>query len=222
MSKAEVIINKIVIIVLSAVMFFSGLGLIVAGGRTKKKIWTICGLAYICLGWILMSVGLVSLYLILFLVSIVHTVVISKEYCMRLQVLKEAKDTLKQKEQEKVEKQQADLYAEIVGEENIDKKEKNNTEEKGISQVDINKSTESELSSIPGIGLILAKRIIDVRKEKPFLSLEDFYKRLSIEKDKEKLMAQYLICTEINVEDSTVKVEIKDTSSHTSGRKIDI
>lgn len=60
MSRIEIVINRVVVIALSFVMFLSGLGLIVAGIRTRKKIWNIYGLAYIGVGWILMSIGLIS------------------------------------------------------------------------------------------------------------------------------------------------------------------
>lgn len=220
MSRVEVIINKIVIIVLSFFMFFSGSGLIVAGVRARKKQWTICGLVYIGAGWIFMSIGLVALYLILYVASIIHTIVISKEYCLRLKVIRESKDIILQKKQEMAEKQQADIFEEIVGEKKAEKQD--TAQDVEVKKTDINQAEEAELSAIPGISLILAKRIIDVRREQPFLSLEDFYRRLSIDKDKEKLMEKYLVCTKVQVVDSTVRIESKDIDSHTSGRKIDI
>ena len=167
-----------------------------------------------------MSIGLVTLYLILYVVSIVHTIVISKEYCLRLKVIRESKDIILQKKQEMAEKQQADIFEEIVGEKKAEKQDI--AQDVEVKKADINQAEEAELSTIPGISLILAKRIIDVRREQPFLSLEDFYRRLSIDKDKEKLMGKYLLCTKIQVEESSVRIESKDIDSHTSGRKIDI
>lgn len=222
MSRIETAINKTVIIFLSFLIFFSGMGLIVAGVRTRKKLWTICGLSYICLGWIFMSMGLVTLYMLLYLASIVHTIIVCKEYCMRLKVLKESKDIILQKKKEQAEKQEAEIYKAIIGEKRSEKEEI--VRDMRIRQADINIASETELSHIPGIGLIVAKRIIDVRKEKPFLSLEDFYKRLSIAKDKEKVMAKYLTCTESYQREEMVKIkeESKDLGNHVSGRRIDI
>lgn len=222
MKKAEIIINRVVIIALSFVMFFSGLGLIVAGVRTRKKIWNICGLVYIGTGWILMSIGLVSVYLIMWIACIIHTVIISKEYCLRLKVIKESKDVLQSKEEKLAKERQEAIYKELIGEKGTEKKEVEEPQ-KNVTRIDVNNCAETELSGVPGIGLILAKRAVDVRNEIPFSSMEDFYTRLSIEESKAKRMTEYLTCSEMVIKkEEIVKEETKDVINHTSGRKIDI
>ncbi|WP_122644229.1 ComEA family DNA-binding protein [Luxibacter massiliensis] len=222
MSRIEIVINRVVIIALSFVMFLSGLGLIVAGIRTRKKIWNIYGLVYIGVGWILMSIGLISVYLIMWAVSIIHTVIMSKEYCLRLKVIKESKDILRTKEHEQAKKFQQDIYKELIGEIESDENDVDEIQ-RIVNPIDINNCKESELIEIPGISLILAKRIVDVRKEVPFSSVEDFYMRLSIDKNKAKRMEEYLLCSEKTTEkEDLVKNETKDAPSRASGRKIDI
>jgi len=220
MSRAEATINKIIIIVLSFVPFFGGIGLVLAGTRTKKKKWTICGLIYILASCVLMSIGFVEIYIVLWGISIVHTVVIRKEYCMRLKVLKNSKDILSLREKEKEDK----IYKEIIGEDKEMPKQSIKTENVKISSVDINSCEETELGTIPGIGLILAKRIIDIRKEQPFASIDEFYKRVGIGEEKQKLMERYLRCNENTTEDIVRKTEKSkgENNSRNIGRKIDI
>ncbi len=218
MSRFEATVNKIVIIALSFIPVLSGLGLILAGMRSKKKQWTIIGLAYIIVCCIVMSVDFVNICVIIWFVSIIHTVIIGKEYCMRLKVLKESKDILAEREREQEEK----IYQELMGE---GRKSKESRIEENVQTavMDINSCGEAELGTVPGIGLILAKRIIDIRREQPFESVDEFYKRAGISDEKQKLMAKYLTCSECKVKDvQEEQLSKSESSSHTIGRRIDI
>lgn len=81
--------------------------------------------------------------------------------------------------------------------------------------VDINLCTEQELSLIPGIGIILAKKAIHIRNEKGgFDSVDEFIEMVGIRESNEAMVRKNLICeqAEQNVENNIKK----------RGRKIDL
>ncbi len=83
MKKKSYIGSKILIIVLSLIVSLNGLGLIVAGARTKTKRWTIFGIAYIALEWVFLIIEsdvLVILATVLYFASIIHTALILGTY----------------------------------------------------------------------------------------------------------------------------------------------
>lgn len=81
-------------------------------------------------------------------------------------------------------------------------------------QVDVNLCDEQELSVVPGIGIILAKKAIRIRDEQGrFDSVDDFLKRVGIRESNIAFVKTHLIC-----EEETVRgVEIV----RKTGRKID-
>ena len=82
--------------------------------------------------------------------------------------------------------------------------------------VDINFCDEQELSLVPGIGIILAKKAIRIRNEKGnFESVDDFVKCIGIRESNAASIKSHLICTAEN-NCNTVDIVIK------AGRKIDI
>ena len=204
MSKRKWIVNKTIIIALSIIMGFSGIGLIVAGTKTKKKQWKVWGWGYMLIGLVtIMIPPLAIAYTVVWIVSIVHTVRISNEYCMRLQVMQESKDILRQKELELLEKKQKEIYEELTGTRKESKNIEKQEDVRKVQKIDVNTCTEIELMEIPGIGFILAQKIIDRRADKKFTSIEDFYKRINIEEDRQKVIMYYLFCSEVkNVEEN--------------------
>ena len=84
MEKKKYIGSKVVVILLSLILLLNGLGLIVAGTRTKKKSWTVFGILYIVAEWVLAIVGYVEIATILYFISIIHTALICHEYGDRL------------------------------------------------------------------------------------------------------------------------------------------
>lgn len=241
MSRKRWITNKGIIIVLSSLLGLCGVGLIVAGTRTKKKQWKVWGWVYMAIGLaVIMIPPLEEVYAVVWIVSIVHTVRISSEYCMRLKVMQESKDVLRQKELELAKKKQEEIYEELTGVKKEKRNMENQEEVRKVRRIDVNTCTEMDLMEIPGIGLILAKRIVDIRADKKFTSVEDFYKRLNIEEDRQKVITDYLFCSEVKSVEKNVHEGIqydhsvasqdiekkteerKERNSLLAGRKIDL
>lgn len=83
--KKYYVFSKILIMTLSLILLFNGLGLIVAGRRVKKRKWVIEGVIYIVVEWVLAYFNLVGIASLLYFVSIVHTALICHEYGLLLQ-----------------------------------------------------------------------------------------------------------------------------------------
>lgn len=93
--------------------------------------------------------------------------------------------------------------------ENITKEEKN--EQKVVveqvsdrdfsNKIDINNSSESELIGLPGINIVLAKKIIKFREEEhPFYSVEEFLRVMKIKPRFAKQLQDLIITRKINVQ----------------------
>jgi competence protein ComEA len=52
------------------------------------------------------------------------------------------------------------------------------TEEKAAAKINVNTATIEALDTLPGIGPVIASRIVEARKEGKFTNLEDFQKRV--------------------------------------------
>lgn len=86
--------SKALIIILSLIIMFNGLGLIVAGKRVGKKSWTIFGILYIVIEWVCMISGSGSVIAtLLYFASIIHTALICAEYGRLLNLKKNGMDT---------------------------------------------------------------------------------------------------------------------------------
>lgn len=86
--------SKALVILLSFIILFNGLGLIVAGKRVNKKNWIICGSVYIFIEWIASLTGIgVILATILYFGSIIHTALICDEYGRLLRLKEEMKNS---------------------------------------------------------------------------------------------------------------------------------
>ena len=83
MKKKSFVGSKILVIVLSLILLLNGLGLIVAGTRTKKKNWIVFGILYIVLEWVCYFIGsdiFIIIALLISVVSIIHTALILGMY----------------------------------------------------------------------------------------------------------------------------------------------
>lgn len=88
-------------------------------------------------------------------------------------------------------------------------------EEKPLGLVDINNDSEEEISNLPGIGAILAKRVVNMRVENgSFTSLEDLGQKLGLKPHIVERIRPYVIFSQIKTE------RIPDKNS-AYGRKVD-
>lgn len=228
-------------VLLSFIMFFCGLGLIFAGVRTKYKKWTISGLIYMISSWVSVSFGAFGIFLVIWVISIAHTIYIRKEYFMRLKILQDSKEIIEAQRQHKDKELFNKMYKDILGEDKHNiyntiesnssekleekKSEKLNKDIKEIQKLDINTCSDAELSQIPGIGIILSKKAMDVKREQGgFTSMDEFYEILNISSEKKNKLDLYLECVvdksvkELQYEEDNKASEAKNKSM---GRKID-
>lgn len=85
----------------------------------------------------------------------------------------------------------------------------------GIKKTDINLCSEQELSIVPGIGIILAKKAISIRNEKgKFKSVDEFIDIIGIRAVNIELAKSYLECRETKKDSKELKKR--------QGRKIDL
>lgn len=85
----------------------------------------------------------------------------------------------------------------------------------GIKKTDINLCSEQELSIVPGIGIILAKKAISIRNEKgKFKSVDEFIDIIGIRAANIELAKPYLECRETKKDSKELKKR--------QGRKIDL
>lgn len=83
-----------------------------------------------------------------------------------------------------------------------------------IHQLDINTCTEQELSLVPGIGIILAKKAIAIRQERnKYQSVDEFISLVGIREYNISNIKQYLICKESDNE---------EVNKVRKGRKVDL
>lgn len=216
-------------IFLNLIMFFNGISIVYAGIVTKCKKWKITGMVYITLSWITGFSGLIDIFLIIWLVCIIHTICIRKEYFIRLNIIRESKDIIKAKELEKDKELIKKVYNDIIGENSIDNIKQIKEENKIEKKLNINTCSEQELLTVPGMGIILSKKVIDFRNSNGnFDSMSSFYLLLNISDDKRERLDEYLECkneigtNDINIKNKLYKENDKKVKNNKSGRKIDI
>lgn len=87
-------------------------------------------------------------------------------------------------------------------------------DEKSINKIDINNCSESELSDLPGISIITAKKIIRYRKEiLGFKSIEDFFEFLGLKQHFREILTERI---------DIKKMKLPKTIKLTKERKIDL
>lgn len=69
-----------------------------------------------------------------------------------------------------------------------------------VDKIDINNASESELTALPGINVILAKKIIAYRdKQRPFKSIDDFIKEMKIKPHFETQLRDLICVNKVNI-----------------------
>ena len=87
--------------------------------------------------------------------------------------------------------------------------------EKPQPLLDINTCDENELSLVPGVGIILAKKAIAIRNERGrFQSVDDFIQSVGIREMQINTVKQHIVCSD--------DVPDQDANSRKRGRKIDL
>ncbi|MBX4261304.1 helix-hairpin-helix domain-containing protein [Clostridium estertheticum] len=225
-------------VLLSFIMFLSGLGIFVAGTKVKFKKWKIFGLGYILAEWVSMATGLVAVYMVIHLISIIHTFMIREEYFIRLEVIESLKPDLLEKERVRKEKLTTNIRNQYVGKEEVlmnvlkESDGKKNIKDvvikdkvsdvtrtfhkkENVELVGINSCSEQELSCLPGVGIILAKKAMNIRiNNGGFKSVDEFISLLAIKDYNIQNLKGKIICNKPEKDyNKTAKV---------TGRRIDI
>ena len=134
----------------------------------------------------------------------------------------EAEKAKAEAEKAKAEVEKAKIEFERKKEEELRKKNNffrengnvNGSNKTEIKQVDVNSCSEKELSMIPGIGLILAKKAMGIRESQGlFRSVDDFIEKTGIRYENIENVKKYLLC-------SNSKEKFSDDSRR-HGRRVD-
>lgn len=202
--------------------------------RVKQKKWTIWGIIY-SIPFILyiltyetinsdsvLSNIIFGIVMISWIGSIFHVFRIRAEYLLRLEQQKQ----ISNREIEQLRKSIQNEYhgknqpisslksKEFVPHWSIQEREKNLISS-SIIPIDINTGSEEEIGSIPSIGIILAKKIIALRKEKGgFASIDDFADSLQLKPHVRERIKPYVQFSDIG-NNASIKSEEK------SGRIVD-
>lgn len=260
-------IQKSLWILCSFVVLVNGMGMYFAGKKAKVKRWYNYGLIYTAIAWIglimggeltgfLQSIGSIIFFLD-YIVCIVHSFKIRKEYLIRCEVL----------EDKHVEQNEMNfMRSKIAKEYGIDNRNSNNKIKSNISQkdlmrerfnsnaeaktesfhmknkeeninnispvmpkvestvnntrynlnneelLDINSCNELELSRLPGMGLILAKKAVNLRNSKNgFDSVDEFIEMVGVKPHFVDTVKSMICCNPVKTVE-TMKM---------SGRRVD-
>ncbi|MEN6554231.1 MAG: helix-hairpin-helix domain-containing protein [Methanobacterium sp.] len=222
--------------------FLSWASFIYIGIRVRQMKWIISGLIYSSSIITAMLIGSDPSYLInvpedswlmniqilyffgLWLCSMIHAFWVRNEYLLRLEAISEPKikdnDYLKEKyakeyhrnKEENAIKSQDPFEGSSIGEEI--KKEHVKDVESTSKYVNINNDPEEVIAELPGVGLILAKQAVEIRKSHPFQSVYDFGEALGLKPHIiERIKPLVATCNEVPVDEEL------ETSA--SGRLVD-
>lgn len=240
-SKKEKILGSWWVLI-SFIPVFSGGAFIAAGIMAKSKKWKIIGLIYIIIQFVCGALNLLDIAAVVFLISIGHAIYIRKEYFIRRKVLSDYNNVINEQEAKEDKRLIEKVYKDILGEDSnvinnidnkaVDKQELKQTKHKIensenieiVQKLDINSCSDSELSQLPGIGIILSKKAMDIRRENgQFKSLNEFYEVLNISQDKKDKLNKYLECNVVEVikEDNNSSEVKNEEKFKNMGRKID-
>ena len=159
--------SKLFIIVLSLLLMFSGLGIFYAGRKTEKKEWVIFGVAYIGLEWIpvLLTDSIVGgrIATVIYIISILHTLLICKEYERRLNGEREPSQHVEKKSISFA--QQKQMPTDTVPKQESVKAAKPATVEvkRGASKAPFSRNNEGNISTTIPIGIGSASVIAESR-----------------------------------------------------------
>lgn len=181
----------------SFTLLFACIGFFWIGARVGKRKWIISGLVYLILnlGFIYISQwlrdtnavvadALAVIIYISWLVAIVHAIMSRKEYLLRREAVVELKSATR------------DAYRNEIRKDYLGDKQKTVEQAPTLStqqappirhseppaqKVNLNTAAEQELANLPGVGVVLAKRALEMRAQnEAFASVQDFNQRLGL------------------------------------------
>lgn len=186
--------------------------------RVKQRKWLIAALVYSLIFIMFIIINEIysekhwmtdvsfAVYLLGWIISIVHVFKIRNEYLLRLEVkiangqreIQSLREQIRQEHENTVE-----AGSKVVPPQEIQKQLEDTAE-----MIDINTATEDEVAGIPGIGALFAKKVIEARKrEGGFTSFEHFVQTLSIKPHLAEKMRPFLVFPERPATSSLKKSE---------------
>ncbi|MGD8191873.1 ComEA family DNA-binding protein [Brevibacillus ginsengisoli] len=186
----------------------------------KNQRWRIWGVIYLLVFIVALyppskNIGAV-IALTLWIGSIIHAIKIRPAYLVQLDVLKENEKAL---DNQKISKLRQEAEAKFNVTENKKsqppqpKMTNASQEEEAIGIIDLNTASESEIASIPAIGIILAKKVSIKRQELGgFQSFEHFSQIMELEKQTIEKIEHRVVFSQ---------VENNNTQNKSGGRVID-
>lgn len=200
--KNKAIIGKILSlwwILLGFTLVFAGVGMYIAGRKVMHKRWKIYGIIYniaivgsAVLGEVIGNDNFNAIGGVLWIVFMIHSIKIIKEYLIRCEMLSEANYKVNKEEnfREKI-RREYNLNNNIDEFTNKDEEPTNEFFKSSLSnqenikqaeiKVDINHALEGDIAKIPSIGSIRAKKIVEIRNNQgAFKDLNDFIIRTEL------------------------------------------
>ncbi|KKK39991.1 hypothetical protein WQ57_01605 [Mesobacillus campisalis] len=206
--------------------FFNYISFFYIAYRVKQKKWTVIGCLYAIPFILLMVISEVvptdhwlyntvfAAYLIGWIASIFHVFRVRPEYLLRLEAYK----SVEHQGIEKMRKNIASEYGVGGGEStkqvpvvNRDEEQKISPAVQPIIPVDLNSASEKEISEIPHIGVILAKKIVSIRESTGgFATIEQFSDQLNLKPHIIEKIRPYIKVTPMKAETSEQSGRIVD------------
>lgn len=210
------------------------------GKKAKKKLWFVVGFAYLLVLGVLffgqdpikqkIGSNYGGLLVTLLVVGIFLAYLFRKEYLIRLDMLEKA--NIKQLEEDNLRERAAKgLFQKGIPvqgpntkqidsltdeKEKLSNNENNDNMAEDILPVDINSCSAENLTSLPGISLILAKKAINYRNENNgFESVDEFYRVIGLKPHFINQIGNKIIC-------ETIAKSTQKTDSDQIGRKLDL
>lgn len=200
-NKSWISRNKWLVLDILSSGFLCWVPFVVMGVKAKVKKWIGYG-AFYSITWIIgmviiangdeksitYNIGL-AVYILIWLASMPHIFIINKEYLLRLKAIENVKPHNESVEIKNYEEEYKEKFKDInvnsinsnKNEQTINSEIKDSPKKDEIKVIDINSDSEYQISELPGIGIVLAKKIVSIReKNGMFNSLEELGEKLEL------------------------------------------
>lgn len=185
----------------SFTLLFPCIGFFWIGGRTGARKWIVSGLVYLFLNFVLIliaenifrytypviyNIAVVPIY-ISWLVAIVHSFMVRKEYLVRYEAVLDLKEATRDQYRNELRKEylagnsSSDRHLSLkTNMENKSVKSDSSAQAQQTQKINLNTCSEKELERLPGVGVVHAKKAIVMRAENEFISVQDFCLKLNL------------------------------------------